>query len=145
MRFLGQDLSQSGISSDPDKVSAILEMRQPASVPKIRRFLGMANQLSKFTPNVAEITKPLRNLLSHRNQWCWEETQRSAFKQVKHVLTKSPVLGAFDPSLATTVSADASSYGIGGVLLQKQKSGEVRPVAYISKGHDTNRTKICTN
>ena len=31
------------------------------------------------------------------------------------------------------MSADASSYGIGGVLLQKQKSGEVRPVAYISR------------
>ena len=103
VRFLGQDLSQSGISSDPDKVSAILEMRQPASVPEIRRFLGMVNQLSKFTPNLAEITNPLRNLLSHRNQWFWEEPQRSAFKQVKHVLTKSPVLAAFDPSLACPV------------------------------------------
>ena len=33
VRFLGQVLSQSGISSDPDKVSAILEIREPASVP----------------------------------------------------------------------------------------------------------------
>ena len=133
VRFLGQVLSQSGISSDPDKVSAILEMREPASVPEIRRFLGMANQLSKFTPNLADMTKPLRDLLSHRNQWCWGEPQQRAFNQVKKILTKSPVLAAFDLSLETTVSADASSYGIGGVLLQKQKKGEIRPVAYISR------------
>ena len=43
------------------------------------------------------------------------------------------MLAAFDPSLATTVSANTSSYVIGGVLLQKQKSSEVRPVAYISR------------
>ena len=93
----------------------------------------MANQLSKFTPNLADMTKPLRDLLSHRNQWCWGEPQQRAFNQVKKILTKSPVLAAFDPSLETTVSADASSYGIGGVLLQKQKKGEIRPVAYISR------------
>ena len=133
VKFLGQVLSPSGISSDPDKVAAILQMREPTSVPEVRRFLGMTNQLSKFTPNLADMTKPLRDLLSHQNEWSWGEPQKSAFTKVKEALTQSPVLAAFDPALETTVSADASSYGIGSVLLQKQKSGERRPVAYISR------------
>ena len=50
--------------------------------------------------------------------------------KVKEAFTQSPILAAFAPGLETTVSADASSYGIGGVLLQKQKSCMRRPVAY---------------
>lgn len=39
----------------------------------------------------------------------------------------------FDPNLKTIVSADASSYGLGVVVLQKQQSGNIKPVAYISR------------
>ena len=50
----------------------------------------------------------------------------------KSALTKSPALALFDPNLETTVSADASSYGLGAVLLQTQANGERRPVTYVS-------------
>ena len=49
------------------------------------------------------------------------------------ILTLSPVLALFDPSLAATVSADASSFGLGAVFLQIQQSGELRPIAYASR------------
>ena len=39
----------------------------------------------------------------------------------------------FDPDLETIVAADASSFGLGAVLYQKQPSGELKPVAYISR------------
>lgn len=93
----------------------------------------MVNHLSKFTPNLAEITKPMRELLVKDNQWTWSEAQQAAFEKTKDMLTKSPILTLFDPNLETTVSADASSYGLGAVLLQKHSSGEQKPVAYISR------------
>ena len=63
----------------------------------------------------------------------WGQSQKQAFSSVKDALTESPALALFDPNLETTVSADASSYGLGAVLLQKQANGERRPVAYVSR------------
>lgn len=50
VKFLGQVLTSSGISIDPDKVSAVVQMTQPTCVSEVRRFLGLTNQLSKFVP-----------------------------------------------------------------------------------------------
>ena len=133
MKFLGHILSSDGVHSDQDKVTAIMNMEEPTAVKELRRFLGMVNQLSKFMPHLAEMTKPLRDLLSKKNQWMWGHVQKQAFSSVKDALTKSPVLALFDANLETTVSADASSYGLGAVLLQKQADGERRPVAYLSR------------
>ena len=47
-------------------------------------------------------------------------------------MTSVPTLAYFDPSKPTTVSADASSYGIGGVLTQIT-DGKQYPVAFSSR------------
>ena len=49
------------------------------------------------------------------------------------MITSSLVLALFDPSLETTVSTDASSFGLGAVLLQRQSAGLWKPVASISR------------
>ena len=67
VRFLGHIIDNSGIHPDPQKLEAIQMMPTPKSVSDVRRFLGMANQLGKFLPSLAEISKPLRDLLSKNN------------------------------------------------------------------------------
>jgi len=93
----------------------------------------MVNQLSKFSPNLAEETKPLRELLMKGNAWLWDKPQQKAFDRIKAILVNAPVLALFNPNLETILSADASSFGLGAVLLQKQLSGELKPVAFISR------------
>ena len=110
VKFLGQVLTPSGISSAPDKVSAVVQMRQLTNVSEVRRLLGMVNQ---FVPNLADMTKPLRDLLSKHNQWTWDEPQQGAYACIKEALTKSLILAPFDSCLKTIVSADALSYGLG--------------------------------
>ena len=60
VKFLGQMVDKSGVRPDPAKVKAIQGMPIPKNVSDVRRFLGMVNQLGKFSPNLAEKTNPLR-------------------------------------------------------------------------------------
>ena len=53
----------------PTKVKAILNRDKPYDISSHRRFLGMANQLMKFYPNLAEKTGPLRDILKKGNDW----------------------------------------------------------------------------
>ena len=115
------------------KVEAILQKETPKDQSELSRFLGMVNQLSKFQPQIAELSKPLRDLLSTKNHWSWSEAQDNAFSALKRSLTTTPTLEHYDARRQTTLSTDASSYGLGAVLLQKQDDEQWRPVAYASR------------
>jgi hypothetical protein len=62
------------------------------------RFLGIVNYLHKFIPNVAELSKPLRELLKKEVVFRWDFEQQKAFEQLKYILTAAPVLRFYDPS-----------------------------------------------
>ena len=94
--------------------------------------MGAVNQLGKFSPNVAELSAPLRKLLSTKNAWLWGPEQETSFRHLISELTTPTILTFYNPSAPTKISADASSYGPGAVLLQASNS-TWHPVAYASR------------
>ena len=64
VKFLGYIIDRTGVKADPDKTDAICKMESPKSVSDLRQFLGMVNQMGKFSPNIAELTQPMRELLT---------------------------------------------------------------------------------
>ena len=132
--FLGHIINQDGISPDPRKTLAVQEMEQPRTVTELRRFLGMVNQLGKFSAKLADLSQPLRELLSNKKAWIWGPAQESAFTSIKSELANAPTLAPYSLSAPTTISADASAYGLGAVVLQKQPSSDRwKPVAFASR------------
>ena len=88
--------------------------------------------MSKYVPNLSTIMSPLSALLKKDNVWIWDTPQRRAFDDVKQAIASTGTLAFYDPTLPTAVSSDASSYGIGGTLMQEH-DGIYKPVAYVSR------------
>ena len=128
VHYVGHVLSADGVKPDPKKVEAILTMPTPANREGLQRFLGAVTYLSKFIPNMSQKSAPLRQLLQKDVEWSWGQVEDDAFTSLKTAISSAPVLTFFDPKEPVTLSVDASSKGVGAVLLQHD-----RPVAYASK------------
>ncbi len=135
VKYLGHTFSKDGLKPDEDKVKAIVEMKTPQNVKELERFLGMITYVSKFVPNVSQLTSPLRELLKKNNAWTWNDVHEKTFNDLKKILMEKPVLQFFDMKSPITLSVDSSKDGLGAVLLQHNL-----PVAYASKAlNDTQR------
>jgi hypothetical protein len=118
-KYFGHVLTADGVGPDPNKVSAIIDMKPPKNKSELETLLGIVKYLTNFAPNLSEITSPLRALLAKDVEFCWDDLQKQAFKKVKEVITKSPVLAYFDPQKLTTLQHDASKYGLGATLMHE--------------------------
>ena len=94
----------------------------------MQRLLGLVQYLSKFLPNLSDMTKPLRDLTQQGTEWCWGDAQRTALSKLKEAVTHTLVLCYYNLSDEVTLQCDASQSGLGAALLQK---GE--PVPYASR------------
>lgn len=81
--YFGHVLSDGGLRPDPAKISAIRDMPPPINRQELETWFGMVNYLSRFAPNLAEVTSPLRELLSNSVEFYWGEPQEAAFSKVK--------------------------------------------------------------
>lgn len=128
IRYIGHILSAEGLKPDPEKVRAVAQIPTPENKQALMRFMGMIQYLAKFIPNMAEVSAPLRKLLESDVDWHWEDGQVRSFEKLKSLLTHAPTLKFYDVQKPVTLSVDASSEGIGAVLMQEGK-----PVAYGSR------------
>ena len=121
--FAGFTLTPLGYSISNDITEAIAQFPTPSSRTDLRSFFGLINQLASSTRDIAEVLAPLRPLLSTRNEFLWAQPHDEAFAQAKKMLTTSPILAYFDTTKETRLHTDASTLGIGFVLLQKSTDG----------------------
>jgi hypothetical protein len=132
--FLGYVVSGSGVSMDPEKVSAICSWSAPDSVPALRRFLGVANFYRDFVPRYSEVVSPLLSLLKKDVVFEWSDRCQTAFDSLKSSFSSPTLLRHADLSLPFVLHTDASDHALGAVLSQRDEvSGLTHPVAFFSR------------
>ncbi len=133
IKFAGHIISGDGVSPDLERLAAVRKMAPPTTVTEMKCFLGMVNQLAKFSSSIAQLAEPLHDLIRSNRTWVWDAVQQKAFDDVKQAITSAPTLALYDMAKPTIVSADSSSYGLGAVLKQQQEDSTWRPVVFASR------------
>ena len=116
VRYLGNIFSARGMRPDPSKVEAVQNWPCPRDVSSLRQFLGLASYYGKFMAKFSELASPLHHLLEKDVQYIWTRDCQSAFEQLKHALSSSPVLGYPSLDKEFVLFTDASGVGVGSVL-----------------------------
>lgn len=137
LSFLGYKISGKGIEPASDKVKVIQDWKVPSNVQEVRQFIGLAQYYRRFIPNFASIAAPITDLTrgtgSKTRSIIWTDNCEESFKILKQKLSSSPVLLTPNMSKPFKIETDASDYGIGCVLSQKDSTGNWRPIAFESK------------
>ncbi|XP_046142800.1 uncharacterized protein K02A2.6-like [Osmia bicornis bicornis] len=128
VKYLGFIFNKDGVKPDRSHVEAILKIKQPTNKKELLRILGMINFLSKFIPNVSQLTSCLRELIKKDVDWQWGPEHSEALDKIKHKIVEAPTLKLFDNKLPIVIQADASQHGLGACLLQCG-----RPVLFASR------------
>ncbi|KAF0707627.1 hypothetical protein AaE_013524 [Aphanomyces astaci] len=66
---LGDLVGVKGCRADPEKIKDLSEWPIPSSVKDLRRWLGLATYLHKYSQNFADIAQPLFQLLVKDAPW----------------------------------------------------------------------------
>lgn len=93
----------------------------------MRSFLGLANQLAGFAPDLSQMTSKLRELLKKGVDFIWLPEYLTAFEKTKELLISDVVLKPFDPDLRTELLTDAAKKkGLGFSLIQRDNTDKPR-------------------
>ena len=121
-------LSVPGVTGIAKKIAAVKWMELPQDVEMMRSFLGLVNYLNRFSPHLAELSEPLRQICRQNMEFELTESVHVAFSLTKEEISKNITLPYFNPKCSTTLQTNVSKKGLGTVLLQNS-----RPVMFMSR------------
>jgi hypothetical protein len=131
---LGYVVSKEGITVDPERIAAILELPLPHHKKSLQSFIGKINFVRRFLPNIADLLKPLTAMLKKGSTFSWTKEGKANFQAIKEALTEAPAL--LNPNFEKDfiLYAYGSHDAISAMLTQENLEGLEQPVAFFSKG-----------
>lgn len=141
LKVLGKIVSKEGVSTDPDLIKAMVEFPSPGldignlAKKKLKRFLAMLSyyrtHVQDFGPHTDLLSKFLKDdFVWERNSW--REEHEKAFKFLKELMLKAPILAFPNMAKPFYMQSDASKVGAGAVLYQLNESDQRCVVSYAS-------------
>jgi hypothetical protein len=102
-KLLGFIISHRGIEANPEKISAITNMRAPNCIKDVQKLTGCMAALNKFISKLGERGLPFFKLLKHQEKFTRTTEEDQALAHLKDFLSKPPVLTLLAKGAATTL------------------------------------------
>ncbi len=135
--ILGHTINDKGSTFSKEKLQGVLEFKLPTTTVQLQSFLGLVNYFRDHVKDVAELERPLRNMLKaskgKHTQLHWSESDRTAFDTLKNAVWKCPRLYFWQSHLPVYLHTDACNTGIGAYLFQVDENGKELPIGFLSR------------
>src|SRR5882724_2060314 len=89
-----------------------------------------------FCPRLLAVAKPLHQLTKKGEEWRWADEEQASFKELKRLITSTPILVQPNQDAPFRLETDASGYAMGVVLSQLCDDGKWHLIGFTSKGLD---------
>jgi len=125
VKYLEHVISSEGISRIMKKLvlSITGQFRKIRNIYEVG-FLGLCSYYRRFVKGFSILAKSLYALTEKQTKFVWNEQCEDAFNRLKRALTSSPILSLPREEGELVLDTDASNFGIGAVLSQKQDEVE---------------------
>ena len=125
--WLGYLITPTGKTPTKKKCESINKLETPKTLKQLRSFMGCIHHLIKFTPQLAEMSEPLRPLLSKnntkaQNKLDWKNEHTIAFEKIKKQIINITENKHFDINKETRIKSDSSKKKARSTLRTKTRS-----------------------
>jgi len=144
IEYVGFVAGPDGYTHTQARRQGLRDIAPPTNVSEVRSFVGLVNFFRDFIPAFAQRARPLTQLCGKGAQFVWGAEQQHAFDVIKVAVIECQVLAFIDPQLELVVQTDASTKGIGAVLLQRGGAHGEQPIAYLSRSFNSTEQRWST-
>ena len=136
LEFLAHVVGSGVLRPDESKTDKILQVSTPTTKKQVRSLLGLLSFYRRYIPGFASVAAPLTDLTKEGGRSCrsihWTPDCASALQEIQDILSRKPVLLLPRLDLPFVLQTDASSTGLGAVLLQEFEDS-LHPVCFASR------------
>ena len=130
--LLGYIISGHGIEPNPDKVSAITNMKWPTCVKDVQKLTGCMAALSHFISCLDKKGLLFFKLLKASGRFSWSEEVDTAFEQLKLFLTKPLIMTAPRPDETLLIYIATTSCVIStAIVAEREEVGHAYKVQHL--------------
>ncbi|KAM2200970.1 hypothetical protein ACFX1R_000854 [Malus domestica] len=140
-KFLGFMISQRGIETNPEKIKAILDIKESVTSKDIQSLTGKVAALTRFiskaTNRCAHFFKALKG---SKKYITWTDECVEAFKNLKKYMSKTHLLSKPEVGDTLIIYLSVSASAVSSVLIRKDGNVE-RPIYYANKALQDTKTR----
>jgi hypothetical protein len=122
-------ISHRGIEANPEKISAITNMKAPTCIKDAHKLTRCMAALNRFISKLEERGLPFFKLLKHQKKFVWTPEADQALAQLKDFLSKTPVLTTPRKKEQLLLYLTATTHVVSTVIIvERQENSHAYPV-----------------